>query len=109
MIYKLLNMRESNTIFVEISKVCKTKSETEDTSSRNLSNNLSLNLQISIDSVFIFCALSSESENFLCVRTSEATEIISAWLLMYNWKTICLVSSFQNGQKTKRRGDRSPM
>ena len=85
MIYKLLNMRASNTIFVEISKVCKTKSETEDTSSRNLSNNLSLNLQINITSVFIFCALSvlalsSESEKFLCVRTSEATEIISAWL-----------------------------
>ena len=76
MIYKLLNMRASNTIFVEISKVC--KSETEDTSSRNLSNNLSLNLQI--DSIFISCALSSESGKYLCVRTSEETEIISAWL-----------------------------
>ena len=84
MIYKLLNMRASNTIFVEISKVCKTKSETEDTSSRNLLNNLSFNLQINIVSVFIsWLYLNSESEKHLCVRTSEAKEIISAcsaWL-----------------------------
>ena len=88
MIYEWLNKREFIAIFVTISKVCKTKSETEDTSSRNLSNNLSLNLQINIDSVFIFCALSSESEKFLCVRTSEATELISAWLCIIGKKFV---------------------